>query len=89
MLLRPIEMSMGQGNSTEIACREPDISEQLRDELLNGEVFYSLKEAQIVIERWPKHYNTIRLHSALNYRAPAPQIFATSARHPDEIVPMQ
>jgi putative transposase len=33
---------------------------ELRDELLNGEIFYSLKEAQIVIEQWRKHYNTIR-----------------------------
>ena len=32
---------------------------KLRDELLNGEIFYSLKEAQIVIEQWRKHYNTI------------------------------
>ena len=43
---------------------------KLRDELLNGEIFYSLKEAQIVIEHWRKHYNTIRPHSALNYRPP-------------------
>ena len=38
---------------------------RFRDELLNGEVFYSLKEAQIIIEQWRKHYNTIRPHSAL------------------------
>jgi transposase InsO family protein len=41
---------------------------KLRDECLNGEIFYSLKEAVIVIEQWRKHYNTIRPHSALNYR---------------------
>ncbi len=40
---------------------------KLRDELLNGEIFYSLKEAQVVIEQWRRHYNTIRPHSALNY----------------------
>jgi transposase InsO family protein len=62
---------------------------KLRDELLNGEIFYSLKEAQIVIEQWRKHYNTIRPHSALNYRPPAPQTFAPLARHLDEIMPMQ
>ena len=45
---------------------------KLRDELLNGEIFYSLKEAKIVIERWRKHYNTKRPHSALGYRPPAP-----------------
>jgi transposase InsO family protein len=46
---------------------------KLRDELLNGEIFYSLKEARIVIAQWRKHYNTIRPHSSLGYRPPAPQ----------------
>lgn len=46
---------------------------KLRDELLNGEIFYSLKEAKTVIEQWRKHYNTIRPHSSLGYRPPAPQ----------------
>ena len=46
---------------------------RFRDELLNGELFYSLKEAQIVIEEWTKHYNTKRPHSALGYRPPAPR----------------
>ena len=44
---------------------------RFRDELLNGEVFYSLREAQILIEHWRKHYNTKRPHSALGYRPPA------------------
>lgn len=41
---------------------------KLRDELLNGEIFYSLKEARIVIERWRRHYNHQRPHSSLGYR---------------------
>jgi putative transposase len=45
---------------------------KLRDECLNGEIFYSLKEAQIVIEKWRVAYNTKRPHSALGYRPPAP-----------------
>ncbi len=45
---------------------------RLRDECLNGEIFYSLKEAQIVIEQWRVEYNTKRPHSALGYRPPAP-----------------
>ena len=45
---------------------------KLRDELLNGELFYSLKEAQVVIEQWRRHYNTRRPHSSLGYRPPAP-----------------
>ena len=40
---------------------------RMRDELLNGEIFYSLREAQIIIERWRCHYNTKRPHSALGY----------------------
>ena len=46
---------------------------KLRDELLNGEIFYSLKEAKIVIEQWRRQYNTVRPHSSLGYRPPAPQ----------------
>ena len=46
---------------------------KLRDECLKGEIFYSLKEAQIVIEQWREEYNTRRPHSALNYRPPAPE----------------
>ena len=44
---------------------------KLRDECLNGEIFYSLREAQIVIEKWRVDYNTRRPHSALGYRPPA------------------
>jgi|TARA_Y100000310_G_scaffold326843_1_gene392305 transposase InsO family protein len=46
---------------------------KLRDELLNGEVFYSLKEVQILTERWRREYNTLRPHSSLGYRPPAPE----------------
>ncbi|MCF1707562.1 IS3 family transposase [Tabrizicola sp. J26] len=46
---------------------------KLRDELLNGEIFYSLAEAKIVIESWRRHYNTRRPHSSLGYRPPAPE----------------
>ena len=45
---------------------------KLRDQLLNGEIFYSLKEATIIIEQWPIHYNTRRPHLALGYKPPAP-----------------
>ncbi len=48
---------------------------RLRDELLNGEIFYSLEEARIVIENWRKDYNTKRPHSSLGYRPPAPESF--------------
>ena len=45
----------------------------LWDELLNREVFDSLPEAQVLVERWRKHYNQVRPHSALGYRPPAPE----------------
>ena len=48
---------------------------KLRDECLNGEIFYSLKEAQIVIEQWRVDYNTRRPHSALGYRPPVPAAY--------------
>ena len=46
---------------------------KLRDELLNGEIFYTLTEAKVLIERWRDHYNRIRPHSSLGYRPPAPE----------------
>ena len=46
---------------------------KLRDELLDGEIFYTLREAKILIERWRVHYNHVRPHSALGYRPPAPE----------------
>jgi transposase InsO family protein len=55
---------------------------RLRDELLNGEIFYTLREAQIVIEQWRKHYNTIRPHSALGWRPPAPETILLMDRRP-------
>jgi transposase InsO family protein len=48
---------------------------RLRDELLNGEIFYTLREAQIVIESWRRHYNTIRPHASIGYKPPAPEVF--------------
>jgi transposase InsO family protein len=46
---------------------------KLRDELLNGEIFDTVIEARIIIERWRKQYNTRRPHSSLGYRPPAPE----------------
>ena len=50
--------------------------DMLRDELLAREAFDTLLEAKVLIERWRQHYNTVRPHSALGYRPPAPE-----ARH--------
>ncbi len=46
---------------------------RLRDELLNGEIFHTLKEAQVLVESWRHHYNAVRPHSNLGYRPPAPE----------------
>ena len=46
---------------------------KLRNELLDGEIFYTLREAQVIIEQWRWHYNRIRPHSAVGYRPPAPE----------------
>lgn len=59
---------------------------KLRDELLNGEIFYSLKEAKIVIGQWRQHYNQKRPHSSLGYRPPAPQVVQPK---PIQLQPMQ
>ena len=52
---------------------------KLRDELLNGEIFYALREAKAPTERWREHYNRIRPHSSLGYRPPAPEVIAVPA----------
>ena len=46
---------------------------KLRDELLNGEIFTTLYEAQVLIENWRRHYNAVRPHSSLGYRPSTPQ----------------
>ena len=51
---------------------------KMRDELLNREIFYTLREAQILISRWREEYNHFRPHSSLGYRPPAPQAWLMS-----------
>jgi len=46
---------------------------KFRNELLDGEIFYTLHEAKIIIERWRHHYNHVRPHSSLGYRPPRPE----------------
>lgn len=55
---------------------------KMRDELLADEIFYSLKEAQVWIEMWRQHYNTIRPHSSLGYQPPAPAAVLASQNSP-------
>jgi transposase InsO family protein len=63
---------------------------RLRDELLDGEIFYTLREAQIVIESWRRHYNAVRPHASLGYKPPAPKrsclpLQRGRLRHPDQL----
>jgi transposase InsO family protein len=88
-LLRQIEVPVAQGKLPPEACQAAEISQQLRGGLLNREIFYSLKEGQIVIEQWRKHYNTIRPHSSLGYRPPAPQTMNPFLTPLDEAAQMQ
>ena len=88
VLLHQIEVLMSQGRTAPIACREAGISQRLRDECLNGD-FHSLKEATVVIEQRRDQYNTIRPHSSLNYRPPAPQTSTDLSLDLDRSYPMQ
>ena len=51
---------------------------KFRDELLNGEIFFTLTEAKVLVERWRHEYNTKRPHSSLGYRPPAPETVAAA-----------
>ena len=69
------------GSPWENGCCE-SFNARFRDELLNGELFYTLREAQILIEQWRIHYNTVRPHSALGYRPPAPESIVPMDQRP-------
>ena len=76
LTLRQIEVQTAQGKSITVACKEADVSEQsYADECLKQEIFYSLKEAQVVMGLWQNTYNRVRPHSSLGYRPPAPVTF--------------
>ena len=55
---------------------------RLRDELLDGEILYTLREARTVIESWRRHYNAIRPHERLGYKPPAPELFVPASAWP-------
>jgi len=78
-----------KGLGTKTICITPDrpwengycesFNGKLRDELRNGELFYTFGEAQVLIERWRVFCNTKRSHSALRYRPPAPETFSSAS----------
>ena len=89
IMLSQIEVLQGQGKAIAMACKEAATTEQLRDDCLNGEIFYSLKEAHFVIENWRILYTTKCPHSALGYRPPAPLTIASKPTPFDERLPTQ
>ena len=74
------------GSPWENGYRE-SFNSKLRDEFLNGEIFYSMKELRVLAEPWRVHYNTVRPHSSLGYRPPAPQA-CLPANHAGEKSPI-
>ena len=61
-------------SSWENECIE-SFNARIRAELLNGEIFYTLTEAQVVVESWWRFYNMLRPHGSLGYRSPASFVF--------------
>ena len=81
--LRQVDVLVSQGQSVAEAIRAIGVTEvSLRDELLDGEIFYTLREAEVVIESWRRHYNGVRPHASLGFRPPAPEVVlpASAAR---------
>ena len=72
--LREAEVVLATGCTVTLASKQIGVTVQtLGDEVLKREIFYTLREAQFIIERWRQEYNQIRPHSSLGYRAPAPK----------------
>jgi putative transposase len=88
--LREIEVQTTQGKSLALACKEAEIAEQsYKDECLRQRIFYSLKEAQIVIDLWQNKYNRVRPHSSFGYQPPAPVTFPDLAFRLPTVAAMQ
>src|SRR5687768_2934136 len=80
--LRQVDVLTSQGTSVADAIRSIGVTEvTYRDELLDGEIF-SLREAEILIESWRRHYNRVRPHASLGYRPPAPEVLPAFAAWP-------
>jgi len=72
--LREAEVLLAKGISVSQASKQIGVVEQtLGDEVLKREIFYTLEEAQVLIEFWRREYNEYRPHSSLGYRPPAPR----------------
>ena len=72
--LRQVDVLVSQGQSVAEAIRAIGVTE-VTYELLEGDIFYTLREAEVVIESWRRHYNSVRPHASLGFRPPAPEVF--------------
>ena len=73
-LLQPKPLRLSKAALEKMVFVE-SFNSKMRDELLNREIFYTIKEAKVIIEQWRQYYNTERPHSSLNYNAPVPQSY--------------
>jgi len=72
--LREADVLLGQGREVAEVVKALGVSEvTYRDGLLDREIFHTLREAQVLLEAWRRHPNTVRPHSALGHRPPAPE----------------
>ncbi len=58
---------------------------KLRDEFLNGKIFYSITELRVLVERWRVHFNTVRPHSSLGYKPPVPEAWLANDKRRGEV----
>ena len=80
---RGLRLSICASSPWENGCLE-SFNGKLRDELLNAEIFDTLLEIKVLVERYRMHYNTVRPHSALGYRPPAPEAIQPRPRNREE-----
>jgi len=72
--LRQVDGLVSQGRALPMRSGSSVSAKCLRDELLNSDIFYTLREAQIIIESWHHHYDTVQPRVSLGYRPPAPEV---------------
>ena len=71
--LRTVELDIGKGLAVLDSCRKPASLSKDGEQFLNGELFYTLKEAQVMTDLWRTHYNKVRPHSSLGGQPPTPE----------------
>jgi hypothetical protein len=74
--LSQVDVPVSQGSSVADAIRQIGVSEVwLARRIAQRRIFYTLREAKIIIESWRRHYNAVRPHAFIGYKPPAPEVF--------------